>query len=1020
MLKIQSRMSTPHMEYVKNLVGPDVVVETGNGRINKHAPAAVERLLMERSALKEFARDTDGIDGPVLLDVYSNAVRISQSRDLLGLNFRLEHLIPHVVPNDLHRQSAAKRAGIEYSTDVLNELIPLRPGEGPKYHGLNFTHAIYYVPVETLARVMVEQNVMYAYATMHDFNHASASLCAGTVKYHYDSAGLIACRADGDDTVYSHSACHWIQTPGISLKINGVAWKLSWCVVDKIGDTILRRFVLEPGQVPLVTLYPDLDIIDTADPEVNPLGRSLNFTTVLNRELKSTTVDLAYVPIVDAVFFYDLVGFTTGKGRFIPVPRGLIGRLRMDAAGQKRCPALYQLLLARAKNAVGQLNFPADMQSEVAVFSAVCALVIDVEFETSSLGSANRLFHNLFIRHGRVLDFEPVYLYTARQLTVAGGFAATTIVPLHYYHADALILGALKSLTIVAAAHPFIAVPIAAAGVFKVVSGYRAAVMHQSEAARAWLRFRENLAPGPVGRTIMFDSCPTFKPAFTPKTRSDAPLKHGAKLKIYGNPEYNPPRGLDRAGLKLCGIAIQQATPSYIQRDVSTSIQGLKSRILAAPKYTSQFEYWAALLKKMEQRTTILSQFYTGPLRNYNDGTFEHWVSRFPAQVQQRLREAKTSLLTEPLCDRDLKVEGIVKQEKSGVIDITGEAPVTDTRIVLSCSPRANAYLGPFHWSVSNVYKKRFYPRPGKYLVWSCCETSEELGAWFDWAENAYSRPGKPCVFLFGDQSRFEKNQGHHVHIFERNCNRECGADQEFLNADRKLKTVSGHMQGQPVSFALAEENRVSGGNDTSSANFKTNSAGIVHSVGEPGPDTYAVAVKGDDFVAVGFPEQIEEPDILHAKMAQLGLDCEFNRTFDKSQVEFASNLPYPSADGTVWGPKIGRVLHRFGWTLSSAPPDVYGAATSLMNTTNHIPFLRQFVDAHRRLASPSEKSYFSHKMLAEAPHSATAETYAFIAARYGLNGELEKAFEERLSEVTSLPASIDWPLISELVARDA
>jgi hypothetical protein len=158
----------------------------------------------------------------------------------------------------------------------------------------------------------------------------------------------------------------------------------------------------------------------------------------------------------------------------------------------------------------------------------------------------------------------------------------------------------------------------------------------------------------------------------------------------------------------------------------------------------------------------------------------------------------------------------------------------------------------------------------------------------------------------------------------------------------------------------------------------------------------------------------------MHESMSQLGLDCEFNRSTELSDVEFASNLPYPTADGTVWGPKIGRVLHRFGWTLSSAPPDVYGAATSLMNTTNHIPFLRQFVDAHRRLSNPSDKTYFSHKMLADKPHEASAATYAFVAARYGLNGELEKAFTERLSEITSLPASIDWPLIDELVKRDA
>jgi len=1007
------RMTAAHVQYVRDVVGYRVVTETGT-RVNKHGPAAVERLLAERHVIKAFAEEFPR--GSVLCDVGSNAVRITQSAAVLGVEIKFKHLIPHIVPNDVSRQNGARANRIPFTTQRLEELDP--PNVDNFVSAFNFTHSLYYFEPTELITAMVKQAVHVAYASGHDFTQACARICGGTVSYNYTDTGRIRCQADGDALVYSHAAGHWLFEPGYQAYINSKPWILTWTTLTRFGDTIVRRFELREGVLPVGHEQRNLDILPSVDESTANIGQSLALVTALNRELKSVNIDMAYVPVVDATIFFGMYGVTTGKGRFIPIPRGLVGRCRLKALGQVRTPALYQLLLAHAREMLSQLNYPSDMAPEAAVYAAVTALVADVELEVASLGTISRWFTRLFGQHRRVLDFEPVYLYTARQLVTAVAVSSPVLIPFHYYGLDGSAVIALKALGMAALAHPFVSLPAIAAGVLYARMEYLKTVAHKRAAAETWLAFRRNLSPGGTSATITFDANPRFYAAHTPKTSVYVPQRAGATLMVRGDLEAEPPRGLSRAGLTLYGIAMQEVTPSYIAKTPHAAIEGLRTRVLAEPTYKSDKNKWALLENKLKESTSVLNKFALGKLRNWNAGTFEFWVARYPPAVAARLKEARTSLSARPIEDDDLRVEAIVKQEKTGTLDISGVTPEADPRIVLSCSARANVELGPYHWTVGTILKKRFYPRNNVWLAWSNAESSEELGAWFDWATTHFSAT-KPVEYMLWDQDRFDKNQGANSYGFESQTMILSGATPQIVRWDRRLKTIRGKVQSYPITFQVDEPQRISGGNDTSSGNFKINAACVVHVLGEPGPDTYAVCIKGDDALIVAaqgfFPSAAET----RSRASQLGLSVTAVVTNRLADVEFASNLPYPSADGTVFAPKIGRTLHRFGWTLSSAPPDVYGAASSLTETVNHVPFLRQFIEAHRRLSDPSDLRYFRYKMLANTRHSATAETYAFIQERYGLTAALEDGFEEMLREVTSLPAAISWPLVETLVARD-
>jgi len=1015
-IKVPFRMSESDLTYVRGL-GLDAVPNSGVKRINKHGAAAVERLACEHVVLKKFI-DVCG-NGAVLMDVYSNAARMQESIGYLGLNIQLLHLIPNIVPNDRSRQLKADSLGIRYYPVTLADYAQDTPIDA-----LNFTHALYYEEPEKLVEHMVRLGVYHAFSTHHNFTQASARLCNKTVAYHYTGNASIRCQADGDDHVYEHGAMHWLFRDFINVTIEGKPYHLHWYVLEKIGDTLVYHFELLSGNAVNVNTPPVLDITDTAHEDVSPIGHSLAFATTLNRELRSPTTELAYVPVTGAVFFYGLFGLEMGNGEFIPLPRGLVGSLALAATGQVRTPALYQLLLARAKNALPNLNYPADMAPKAAIYATVCALILHVEFETVALGTPLRVFRRLFHLHSRVLDFEPAYVLGLKAVAATTTVAISTLVPLHYYGWDYTLLGLGKLAVLGTIAHPFIAVPAFVCASACGWSHYQSVVSHRSAEAEQWKSFRSNLMPGPTGRTLHFAKPPSFTPASVPK-RTSTDLRAGCKIKIHADNHQPDVKALERRGLVCHGIAIQESTPSYVAKTFTNALQGLTSRSLAPldaqPVPLAWFKIFAKTMGNKGYEGSIMNRFILGELRNLNAGTDEIWVSRFPKATRENLLKARDSLLTEPLCEKDLRLSGIVKQEKTGTITIAGVAPSADTRMVMACTPRANWYFGRRMWCQGNVYKKRFPVNFKAWISWDSGASGEEVGKWLLDGITTFSRPGRPARVIVFDRRRFEKNQERFSMILKSLVLRGAGAPPEFVQMNRKLHCLKGAIQGMPITFESEDPSQVSGSNMTAWGGFVVNTAGVVHSLGEPGETTYAALIKGDDGMLVLHPDLEVSWDSFVETSDEIGLPVSGCMTTSLAEIEFASNIPYPTADGIVFGPKIGRTLQRFGWTISNAPPDVYGAATSLLETTHHIPFLRQFIEAHRRLgvASDADSNPFRYKMLATDMHEACPETYAFIEERYGLNASLERHFEELLSTVTCLPAAISWPLIDTLVERD-
>lgn len=116
----------------------------------------------------------------------------------------------------------------------------------------------------------------------------------------------------------------------------------------------------------------------------------------------------------------------------------------------------------------------------------------------------------------------------------------------------------------------------------------------------------------------------------------------------------------------------------------------------------------------------------------------------------------------------------------------------------------------------------------------------------------------------------------------------------------------------------------------------------------------------------------------------------------------FYSRLFWPTKDGHVLGPKIGRVLAKQGFRVNDLPPALYdawrrGVLLGLEKDVNFIPILRELVHGclllvgeGRVLPDRDDK----HRPHATDFHEATEETLSFAFERYGMRCDLDIQFE--------------------------
>jgi hypothetical protein len=996
-------LTEEQLDYVRRLdLDP---VEDPDAKRNPHGCAATERYAAEIMVMQDI-RDSYPDGSVTVIDVGSNGPRTVRAMAAAGLDAQFFGLIPPMVRNDGHRQAMTQRARLPYCRHKLQDCTCVTDVEFPVY---SFCHSLYYIRPEELIQAMLRDGVQRAYAILHDYKELAGSVCNGEVHYKMDLQGNYTTMADGDDARYVHPPLDWLHLLGINAHVDDTPFHLTWRTMAIVGDTKIIVFDISQQVGP--SGWPDTDVtwIDGVTPET---GASNSFAAALNATSHKVGVEHVYVETTSAIFLPWRISLGLGNGIHVAMPRQLPYEIARICVGLTRTPDTYQTALAAAKRALSKLNLDPEVSSRAVMYAAIAALSLLVEEETLALGWAANSFSRLWQQHEQSVMLRPLRLLTRADLIDMAYVSSFTLPPIIYYHVPAYFFQAGVAVAGVAVLHPFIAaaaVGCAGIGIARQVRGSMAHLRRQDVyVASAAHGVASSVATtlhlgGPVGRPGV------LKPK--PITR-----KSVGRIWSVGEPtrkQLAPPSG---ARTKLVGIGFSGIGVLAVEKSNEAVIAALETRLLSETLERETPGEWHKMIMQLHVEGSLVSKFVQYPVEVEDEDVQEYLNTRTPSQ-RKALTAALLSLKEKPITKGDCKVQVLLKLEKSTLLhgDWYDEF---DPRPVLGQDPRVLATTCFWHF----VHNKHWRAPFTEYDPWyiPIGDSTEQLGSFHDTSLGllyAYAQAtGDEVLIIEDDVKRQDVCTGKGANEFCWETDRLNGAPADLLFVQREVAQPRGTIQGTNLKFSCDDYKRVSGGSDTIKGNTKTNSADRQHMWGNPSWTTYVGAVIGDDttiFTLKSFYEKVQ-----HVK-SKLGFVRDVIVHTDPRQLTFCKMRPYPSRNGTVYGPMIGRIMVHHGSTVSTNP-DVYGASVGLEASVAHIPFLKEFIDVHRRLSSPNGHNKREYAFRAKVPHGVSPEIWSFLESVYGLSKPMLADFVSLLSGVQSIPAVITWPMIGQLVARDA
>lgn len=954
----------PHKPLPKHMkqwaaIGYYPVWHRGSKR-HPHALLGAGRALAENRIIELVKQLSISVDKPlVVADVGSNADRFRTAIHTAGSGAyfaKIHHLIPIVQGGDVNRLVNA-RGKYSHCTCMFESCA--HTGDADAYV---FQHSLYYFGPEFLSERLPIGTV--AYASVHHIFDACGSLQDNELVYHIGDDGRAHCKAHGNNTTYVHPPNPWLTAGSHRGRHNTLVW-------EEVDD----------GEFFSSHVYVLRTVPNHSVPDLSPLPdphESDDYADRLTGSIKSSSADRMLGPghatgaalhigkIKRVTFKYGLGMVVEENDRCTAIPRDLIGTLQSMATLTPRTAVLERSMAAKAARYLTSGNMPPEKISRVILIAVCAALVRDVEAETAAIGRMHHTHSRIFAEHTRVMS---------------GG----TIGHFRWWH---YLLPSLWGGLLTSCCY---------------------SDEHDTSEALAFHSLRNRgIAPT---TTLTTRVTGTFPPTHGIKTATLPPLAKGASIKVLPETRKPPPEQTMRLVLTSLGPVM----PTTARNGVDSLVAAFRVRI-GRDTPTSSKAAWDQVLDAVKDPYSAMHAFVLEPIRVTRD-IMANWLQKFPLAQREKFVLALADLRTRPLNPSDFQGSAMIKTEKSGMCDVNGP-PVLDSRIVISYRPTRQVVTGPYDWMAAKQLRANLSPDPDHPIVWvnGPEATSEAFGTWFDHhVAMIYSRFGT-VYYIYGDQAKFEAHRDENAFNYTKRLMFHAIRDPSYMEAREASVVLKGRGQRHDVAYR-AKYKLGSGGTETSLDSIQRNVAGLYHAFGEPEPGRLAMSANGDDWLVLsGRPY---DPTDFSAAMLRMGFESDFSMTVDVIDIEFCQTLPWPTQHGTVWGPKIGRVLTRLPWAAGVGKDDPRGVAIGMLTTCSHIPFVRtylHYVAANSPGVDPIE---YKFHISAETAHEADEETWAYCMARYHLSPEDEEAFASMLSGVP-LGSAITWPHLARVAEIDA
>lgn len=497
-----------------------------------------------------------------------------------------------------------------------------------------------------------------------------------------------------------------------------------------------------------------------------------------------------------------------------------------------------------------------------------------------------------------------------------------------------------------------------------------------------------------------------------------------------------------KPGLVCVGPMFTTALPVIFSKSRNNLVVAVKTRALAdvRPKVAPGVR---------ERAWKLLSERCDGllPLRRSLNGTvepvdylykcktWEEFVERFPPGKRKRLEVFRQRVRDGDYRHAQFCYTGFTKREKQMIIT-KWEYVLTRPRLIQGLSGIMKVIRGIWFLDYSNSIKYVWHIH---HFIWysSGC-TADEQSHWINYH---LMRLGV-CVALFSDFSKYDMTQGpecmkrEHCHL------RELGfADDEdgeaYLRAAYRARVYAGDLMWSVTGTRKSGDLNTSSGNTKNTAeSLYSYLAGVAKELGVHLPDHMALAALGDDnfcLLTAEFVEKAGGKDKLMAGlkswMTDLGYVLKVGISDNITAAEYLSLRFYPVNGQYVVGKKPGRCLtkigaqmYRQGRTNASALEYWKGSLISYIPTSNHVPFLRKYVQVCLdKLEGVKVRHAFEDKFRMQGKiHEASDDTWAAFMDVYGplATPDNEARFEERLRK-TGLNYLHNSPVVDHMFRVD-
>ncbi len=485
--------------------------------------------------------------------------------------------------------------------------------------------------------------------------------------------------------------------------------------------------------------------------------------------------------------------------------------------------------------------------------------------------------------------------------------------------------------------------------------------------------------------------------------KDNSRLSKGSSEKIEDKPQFYP----------VC-MTFSNYIPVVPYASINNETIALNNRALMITPHPCQ-QAWD---KVIEHGTKILFDNITtisGDIRE----DFNNWNDRFPKGRASNQSAAFETLFQKEICTEDYTRKAFVKREltmKGGMYE------EFDPRCIQAGSHRLNSALGPFMYKFSKQLAGLWNAENN--ICYTSGMNGEEIGKWraqFDDLD---------VTIVEIDESRYDAHQGEAAFNLQKCCYVKAGIDDYFQagKALDSMKCIMGY-SSKGVKYKV-DYTMTSGSATTSCGNSIINGVKTSYVLESFGIRNYKMLVHGDDNLVV-IPGVMSERSQYALKQfikmynVKLGFETKVKISTNWSRVEYCSSLFWPTEDGYVLGPKIGKRLPKVGFSLRKLDVgEVKGMLLGLRIEAGFVPVIRTYTNHNLKLLkNVGKKEYFDdrriYKSLPTATHRANDATNDFFLDRYGLTVEEAECELVKLFPDTLLTSCVNYSFMDVFTSVD-